>query len=192
MKELINGTEELSESVRSQIAEYWSRINLPANSLLLLEGDINDKIYFIEQGLARAFYYKNGKEYTSWIMQEGNFFYSAFSFLNQEPSFETIQLIEPSRLFFIRYTDLQKLLVENLEVNRTWRVLTENNLLRYDIQNRMLRSTTAEERLKKFIEDYPELYGRVPLKYIASYLDITPSSLSRLRSEEMKRVRKNG
>ncbi|AQG80290.1 Crp/Fnr family transcriptional regulator [Spirosoma montaniterrae] len=152
-------------------------------SVLLHEGDVSDKLYFIESGLVRAFYEWEGKEYTSWFASDEQFACSARSFFRQVPSFETIQVIEPSIIAYVRHSDIQRILTAMPEVENLMRLLAEHFLLQNESRLRVLRSLTAQQRFDHFVQHYPELYSRVPLQHLASYLDVTPSTLSRLRAK---------
>lgn len=158
----------------------------PRGSLLLMQGDVSDKLYFVETGLVRGFYEWTGKEYTAWFAQDGDFACSVRSFFTQDPSFETIQLLEESTLSFLRYQDIETAITANTtDMQEFIRLLTEQYLLQHESRVRMLRGMSAKERWDIFTTHHPALYCRVPLQYIASYLDLTPATLSRLRNPNM-------
>ena len=174
----------LPEQVWSHIKGICITQTLPRGSILLMQGDVSDKLYFMEQGVARGFYEWSKKEYTSWFVQEKQFACSIRSFVRQTPSFETIQLLETSKVSFVRYTDIQQTIRLLPEISHLTQLLNQHYLLRYESLVRVLRGMSAKERWDIFTAHHPGLYKRVPLQYIASYLDLTPSTVSRLRTKK--------
>ena len=150
------------------------------NKVLLPFEVICDKLYFLHSGLARGYYVENGKEITAWFAKENGFMYSPYSFLNQKSTLEAVELLEDSMLVSLAYEDLHKLYDLFPSTNNMGRLITESYLIRYDEQARSLRTLTAEERFRKFIIDYPSIYESVPLKHIASYLGMSPETVSRI------------
>jgi CRP/FNR family transcriptional regulator, anaerobic regulatory protein len=149
------------------------------NTVLLPLGAVCDKLYFLYSGLVRGYYLENEKEITAWFAKENDFVYST-SFLNQKPVFEVVELLEDSVLVSLSYEDLHQLYELFPATNNIGRLITESYLVRYDEQARSLRSLTAEERFRKFVAGYPSIYERVPLKHIASFLGMTPETVSRI------------
>jgi len=186
LQKVLDTVASLSEEVLRGVDTEFKNVYLPENKLLLLPGEVNDNLYFVEAGVLRAFYYHGTEELTSWMVAEGAFAYSVQSFLRQIPSLEGIQTWEPCRLRVLSREGLHQLLTQYPELNAVMRQLTEQYLLRYDTRVHSLRGMTPLERWERFQVQYPELCGRVALKYIASYIDITPSTLSRVRTGRMK------
>ena len=156
--------------------------------MLLTDGKICNKVYFIEQGIARAFYYKDDQDTTSWLMKEGDWIISVHSFYGQRPSHENIELLEDSILTSLGYADLQSIYQEFPEFNFVGRVLTEYYYTLSEERAFSLRLQNAEDRYKTLLNTNPEIFNRAPLKYIASYLGITDTSLSRIRREAFKKA----
>lgn len=153
-------------------------------SIILDEGSIKSESYFINQGLLRLYSIdQKGKEHIiqfapeNWMISERN------SMLFNEPSPYYIEAIEDSEVLVIGknfFIDLKKDIPEILELN----IKMLHNSIRF-MQQRitMLLSATAEERYLHFIKLYPNLTLRVPQLMIASYLGVTPESLSRVRKD---------
>src|SRR3712207_759737 len=99
----------ISDQLKESLLGVLSVIHLPKKSLLLEEGKVCDKVYFIEKGIGRVFYFNEGQEVTSWFMEENHLIISVHSFFTQRPSFENIELMEDSVLFAIDHKDLQRL-----------------------------------------------------------------------------------
>jgi CRP-like cAMP-binding protein len=155
---------------------------LPKGAILLAERQVSDKLFFIHKGLARSFYFEEGQEFTSRIGAENDFVYSPFSFAYQKASFETIQLLENSTLICIHKTDIDELHLKFPQAAYLSFKITERYLLLFDARIRALR-LSAEERLLHFQKQYPHLVLRLQITHLASYLGISRSCLSHLRTK---------
>lgn len=143
------------------------------------EGDI----FFIRKGLVRAFFYnENADEITFQIFAEKNFFGNIHSMMLHQPSRFTYEALEKTKVYTLPFNAFRKLMRENaerLEVDRNFMFQSTFS----QIYNRMESFVTLspEERYEKYVKDHPNIIHRVPDKYIASVLGITPVSLSRIR-----------
>lgn len=153
----------------------------PAGSILLNEGDISQNVFFIIKGMARAYYYEDEVEVTSWIIGDGEFIYSTASYVRQKPSFECIQLIENSEYFSIVKEDLEKLQLKHPEVAILTIKILEKYLSIYDSRVRFLR-LSANERYERYCHEFPNIAHHVKMEYLATFLGISRSSISKLRS----------
>lgn len=173
----------ISPALEAALASVIRREELPARQLLLQPGQVAQRLYFIEQGLARGYVLHAGQEVSSWFMREGDFVISIVSFLTQQPSTEYIELLEPSMLHSISYQQLQELYRTFPEFNYVGRVLTERYYVQSEQRAHQLRTLSAAARYARLVADFPSLMQRVPLKYLASHLGISPETLSRLRAK---------
>jgi CRP/FNR family transcriptional regulator, anaerobic regulatory protein len=173
----------LSDDIKDALSQILKKEDLPKKTLLLEEGKVSNSVYFIEKGLTRAFYYKEGKEITAWFMKENNMVISVYSFFTQKPSQENIELLEPSTLISIGFNDLQNLYKQFPEFNLFGRVLTEQYYVRSEERLISLRMQTAQERFTDLLQTYPDIFNRVSQKQIATYLGMSPETLSRLRGK---------
>lgn len=149
---------------------------------ILVAGKISTQIHFIELGLVRTFYLKDGKEITTYLSTDNNFVSSYSSFINQTKSYENIQCLETTETFSIEYEDMHELYETIPQWQKIGRILAEQNVICLADRLLKLQSITAKEKYKEFLKTYPDkIVQRTPLIHIASYLGITPESLSRIR-----------
>lgn len=170
--------------------EFWEELqstvvqrDIPRKTLLLRQGDVSNEISFIVKGLARAYYFKNDLDITSWLMRENDFIISVVSFFRQLPSEENIELLEDSTLISIPYRHLLALYSKYEAFNVVGRVITENYYILSEQRIYSMRMQTAQERYERMVSKDPGIFQRVPLKYIASYLGMKAETLSRIRGK---------
>lgn len=180
---LLNSIVPLSNEIVEQLRKITVTNKLPKGTLLLTEGQVSDKIFFLCEGMARAFYYENGDEITSWIVSDNDFIYSTASFIQQKPSFETIHLLEDSTVLCLTFQDLNEIHGKYPETIYISLKITEQYLLLYDERVRSLR-LSAEERYLRFQKQFPQIVAKVKVQYLASYLGLSRSSLNTLRSKK--------
>ncbi|NLR78346.1 Crp/Fnr family transcriptional regulator [Chitinophaga eiseniae] len=172
----------LSADSKLAMAAILDRKELPKGYQLVSAGTVCRHVYFIEKGLTRTFYSKDGKDVTDWISVEKTFATSIVSFITGLPDIRSIELLEPSVLWAIGHDDLQQLYDTNHEIERFGRLLVSYGLVQMQQRFDDLHFATARERYQKLLEQYPTIIQRVPLGMVASYLGITPETLSRIRA----------
>jgi len=151
---------------------------------ILQEGQISTHIHFILQGLVRVFYLKDGKEVTNYLSCDDGFVSSYSSFINQTRSFEFIQCIEHTETFSIQYGDMQELYERVPQWQKIGRVLSESTVVCLAERLMKIHSIPAKQKYLDFLETSPKkIVQRTPLVHIASFLGITPESLSRIRKD---------
>jgi CRP/FNR family transcriptional regulator, anaerobic regulatory protein len=174
----------LSAALHEHLINILKTKEVKKKEYLLKIGKVCKNIYFIEKGLFRCFYLNEEKEVNAWFMKEGDVIASVKSFYNQIPSYESIQALENSLVYYVEYDELQLIYKTFLEFNYVSRVLTEKY---YALSDERLYSTKmkkAFDRYKYLMEHHPEIILRVPSTYIASYLGITLETLSRIKSRK--------
>lgn len=147
---------------------------------LLRKGQLNAGLYILEYGILRFYYERNSKEVTTWFCKENMVAFSS-AFFFQIPSFENIQLIEDSSIYYIPGDILNKLYQVSEEMNTIGRKLSEEYCMEFEERVASLQTETALERYKKLLSTSPDIFQRVPLSQIASYLAISQETLSRIR-----------
>lgn len=174
----------VSEPLEAALRQTLRRQAFPRRHWLLQPGQVSDRIYFIEQGVARGYYLKEDREVTSWFMKESDFIISIVSFYTRQPAQEYIELLEDSVLWSITADQLQHLYDAFPEFNQTGRLLTERYYMLSELRAQNLRMQSARERYAHLLADFPAIFRRVPLKYIASHLGLSPETVSRLRADK--------
>lgn len=150
--------------------------------LILKEGDVCENIYWVAKGLVRQFYYKNEKELTEYMATENTIVMSIESLFREAPSHQQIQALEPTILFALPKSSLEREAVRNVNIQMLYRKILEESLIISQVHADMLRFESAQERYAKLVKRSPQLVLRAPLVYIASYLQMTPETLSRVRT----------
>jgi CRP-like cAMP-binding protein len=169
-----------------EYVSYYHRIEVPARTILLREGEVSRKAYFIEKGCIRAWLTSKRKDVTFQFFFENQSVSSAESFRKKVPSIFTIETIEPCVLHWISKENMDKIMEEIMAVPETRNQMNEVMFDRQWNYAHLFISFikyTPAERYSQLVKEHPELILRVPQQYIASYLGITPVSLSRIRSK---------
>ena len=149
---------------------------------LIKEGSTNNEVFYIREGLVRCFHVnEKGEEITFALLAEHQLVASADLILFNLPSRFYFEALENLSVFSINYDILQEIVSKNrqLEANRKHILQKLLKSLHSRVESFVLYS--PEKRYQKFILDNPTLINRVPDKYIANVLGITPVSLSRIR-----------
>jgi CRP-like cAMP-binding protein len=173
----------LDDDSRDALAAALQPLELPKGYQLLRPGGICHHLYFIEKGLTRTYYLKDGKDITDWISTEGTIAVSIVSFLTLQPDVRGIELLEPSTLFALGRSDLENLYSRFHDIERLGRLLVSGGILQLQQRFDDLHFATAHQRYQQLIDTTPSLINRVPLGMIASYLGITQETLSRIRAQ---------
>ena len=149
---------------------------------ILREGEVCRHIFWIVKGLVRQFYYKNKKELTEYMATENTVCMSIESLFKEEPSRQIIQALEPTIVYAMPMHDLEAVSMKSVNIQMLYRKSLEESLIISQQRADMLRFESAQDRYQKLVKTSPQLILRAPLVYIASYLQMTPETLSRVRT----------
>lgn len=145
------------------------------------------KIGFVSKGLFRMFYMVNGEENTTLFFSENQFVTDYFSFLNQTPSIGPIQALEDSIVYSVTQNNLQQLYeLKNWE--RIGRIMAERAFLFSVMEASRFLHDDYETRYVTFLKENPDYIQRIPQYMIASYLKMTPETLSRVKKRINKKT----
>lgn len=173
------------------LQRQFESLTLQKGQLLVREGEVSNKIYFIETGMLREFYQltdtDTDTDMTTWLLEEGNWACNIESYITQRPSKCSIEALEKTRVLCIKKTAIEQLLKELPQLGLFLASLYENYLLKVDQLNTLFRIRNAEKRFLLFEANNQHLVGRVKQKHLASLLGITPSQLSRIRAKNSKK-----
>ena len=147
-------------------------------------GSVCKESFFIEQGLLRTYYLKDGKEISEYFCAEGEWVNSPRSFMQQRLDIYSIDALEDTEAYRLKVADLVYLFDHYPEMERYAR-LSMGSLFGHLIERiTSLRFTTATEKYAHFCQVYAGIHQRIPLGMVASYLGITQETLSRIRARK--------
>jgi CRP-like cAMP-binding protein len=167
----------------AEIAGNFTRKTINKNALLLQPGRVSDEYLFVDSGLIRAFVHDvDGQEVTTSFYSSGQVAFEVSSFFNRTPSQEYLQALTDSTGWHITYEQLNALFHSRPEFREFGRSVLVRALT--SLKARMLDQITepAASRYEKLVQTNPEIVQHAPLKYVASYLGVTDTSLSRIRA----------
>ncbi|CAM3414560.1 Crp/Fnr family transcriptional regulator [Aequorivita lipolytica] len=174
----------LSETEAQQLSFPLKRMNYEKGSILLKKGDVCKHSFFVEKGLLRSYMLdEDGKEHVIQFAPENWFIVDRSSVYFNDASESYIEAIEDTIVVFIEEDFICKASETSLAFSKFNDRLLHNHILHMQKRINLLLGATAETRYLSFIKTYPDLLLRVPQWMIASYLGITPESLSRVRKE---------
>lgn len=172
---------DFSEKELLELVPYISLKKYEKNELVIREGETFNFIGFLNRGLIRSYILDNGKELTSRFTFENCVFTYLEGLLDDRFSHKTFQALEYSEVLILKKDDLPKILSMNPKFESIFRILLFDESV-MQIQNiEDERKETPTNRYLKFLKENPEIYNRLSIKDIASYLGIEPQSLSRIR-----------
>lgn len=165
-----------------QFSHLLSRKEVPAKTTLLREGQISTTAFYIEKGCIRSWFNQDGRDITFQFFFEREAVSSVESFMTGQPSLFNIESIEPcsiqtiSKKDFLFILDNSPAFKKDVEENIFKRLIFYQQLFLSRIKDK------PQKRYEELLKQRPEILQRIPLHYIASYLGITPVSLSRIRN----------
>lgn len=169
----------------SDVEEVLSKVKvqkLKKGDFFVRGEEKNNNIAFVKEGLLRYYFIKNsGEEINVFFRQEGTVVAAYQSIFNSSSSSLFIEALEPCTLLSIDFFELEKLYETNKNLEKASRKLLQNTLLETLERVEALIINNPEARYLHILKTNPDLYQRIPDKYIASYLGVTPVSLSRIR-----------
>jgi CRP-like cAMP-binding protein len=177
---------QLTEEETSRFTSVLKMKTLRRRQYLLQAGDVCRFEYFVSKGLLRAYTVDDkGAEHIVMLAAEDWWISDLFSFLSETPSTMHIDALEHSEVITIEKPDLEKLYIEIPKFERLMRIMFQKAFVAQ--QQRILGSISqsAEERYTSFVKKYPSLEQRIPQTQVASYLGITPETLSRVRKQQI-------
>jgi len=158
-----------------------NRYEFPKKSMLVEAGKVENYLSFIEKGIVRLYIPKEDGGLTFGFVFNGAFVSAYDSFLTQKPSEYTVETITDTILWRLGHKELQEVYASSSIGNLIGRKASEELFLKKSKRELSLLRDSAKQRYLNLFEERPELLREIPLKYIASYIGVTPQALSRIR-----------
>jgi CRP-like cAMP-binding protein len=155
------------------------------NELILKEGDVCREILYIDTGLLRQFYHKNGRQVTEHLGVDGTIVMCIESLFREEPTNLQVEALENSICYALPKKRLEEVALHNVNIQILYRKILEESLILSQVHADLVRFETAHDRYKRLCKLMPKVVQRAPLNYIANYLQMTPETLSRVRSASL-------
>lgn len=175
---------DFTEEQLNQVLDLFDVTTVAKNEIILHEGEQSEYFYFVEKGLLRSFSLdEDGKEHVIQFGPENWLVSDRYTTLCNQPAKFNIQAIEDSEVILINVKSQYLINEINPEYIKGMNVLLHNHVRHLQDRINLLLSASAKTRYQEFIKLYPNLLQRVPQWMIASYLGITPESLSRVRKD---------
>lgn len=149
---------------------------------LVDQGQVCDAIFYVQKGLVREYYYKNGKELTEYLAVDGTIVMCIESMFREEPSRLIVEALENTIVYALPKKRLEEVALHNVNIQILYRKILEESLIISQQRADMLRFESAKDRYLKLCKLNPKLMMKTPLVYVANYLQMTPETLSRVRS----------
>lgn len=196
MKDLVNDSRDIARELARKYStmthdelDVLESILVPMKfakgQMILSEGEICKHVYYIERGLIRQFYFKNGKQITEHLGEDRSIFMCIESFFREEPTKLQVEAIEPTWVYALPKQKLEQVALHNVNIQILYRKILEESLITSQVHADLVRFETAQARYKRMCKLSPQVILRAPLVYIASYLQMTPETLSRVRSSTL-------
>lgn len=183
MKDLIqfiNQFQKLDTPTEEAIRSHFFKESFAKNDYLLKKGQVSKKIHFISSGLVRRFYLKDGIESTIWLYHSGHWIASMSSYFNQKPSYEFFQACEDTTVYSLNYQDEQTLLQFPLFLKFHVEFLRKS-IAGFDEFHFVFGEMSAREKYIYLLEKFPLIIQKAKQKHIASLLNVSQETLSRIR-----------
>jgi CRP-like cAMP-binding protein len=171
----------LSEKNLSQFLDLTQEKKLKKGSFLVKAGETCMCLAFLESGTIRSYYLKEEKDITISFSLAGDFITSMSSFIQQKPSYEYIEVLENCTIRSISHTNLMELLAQEKELSEVYRQILESYYVQLEEQLIFSKFKSAKERYLDLMEKQPQIIQKAAIGQIASYLDMSIETLSRIR-----------
>ncbi len=182
LKDSIDAVYKVSDEAWQEMSVCWHEVNYSRKQLLTRAGDLEHYLYFVLDGVQRAYVTKDEKDSTLVFSYKGSFSGIVDSLMLQQPSIYQLETITKSRLLRMHYNDFNRLLNKYRCIETWGRVMLTIALSGTLQRNIELLSFTAEEKFRTLLQRSPHVLNLIPHKYLASYIGVDPATFSRLLS----------
>lgn len=171
----------VEDGLLQELLTVSSELTVAKNAFIVPEGKVDQHIYFIERGAVRVFLQSEFEELTIRFGYQGSFITSLSSFIKGTPSEFYIQAIRATKLRVISKVQFQEYIDCDDRYLKLYNAILEGLVLQQLEREIDLLTYSPSERLQRVLERSPNVFQEIPSKYIASYLRMTPETLSRIR-----------
>jgi CRP/FNR family transcriptional regulator, anaerobic regulatory protein len=186
--DFLNSVYPLTKELRDHLAEILEYKEFKAGDYLVKAGRLCEHVYFITSGFLRSFYNnEKGKEMNVWFMKQGDVVYAERSFLDHIPSAISIQALRNTGAFFISRDELNNIYDVHITFNIHGRKLTEKYYKQSLEREEIMRMHRASDRYNYLLEHFSDLANMAADKDLATFLRMTPVTISRLRNQRRKK-----
>lgn len=185
LKRFISKYVNLSDVELEDIASKFKSKVVKKNSYLLRQGDTCKDLVFVQEGCLRLYYLKDDIEVSVWFAFQQSSAIEIYSFISESPSNYFLQAIEDSEVLYLPKTELNKLYQHQPKMQEMMRNFWEDVILNLINRFTALQKDSAEKRYLDLL-DKPAYLETIPQKYLASFIGVTPTSLSRIRKQIIK------
>ncbi|MBK6275759.1 MAG: Crp/Fnr family transcriptional regulator [Saprospirales bacterium] len=171
---------QLPADVLNDIVSKFRSKNIKKNELVLMEGETCKDLIFVQNGCLRLYYIQEDVEISVWFALKHSSAIEIYSFISETPSNYFLQAIEETEILYLPKTELNKLYETHPKMQEMMRKFWEDVILHLLQRFTALQRDTAEQRYLDLLNK-PELLQTIPQKYLASFIGVTPTSLSRIK-----------
>ena len=180
-KKFLQGLAPFDESEFDESDLLFSHAVIKKNCFYLKAGHYSERIAYVKSGLFRSYFESKGKETTTFFAKPGTIAVDLHSFIQRIPSKESIQALEETEVSYIERKTLYALYEGNWKWQQVGRLLMEHYFVESEERTIRLQSKSAHDLYEYFVQQHPDIVKVASLSYIASYLGMTPETLSRIR-----------
>jgi len=180
LKAFISNYVSMDETELDYIAGLFKPRKLKKHEFLLQQGTVCSDVVFAQDGCVRLYYLDDDMEISVWFAFANSSAIDIYSFISEKPSIYFLQAIEESEIWYLPKSELLKLYETHPKMQEMMRCFWEDAVLNLIDRFTALQRDTAEERYLDLLSK-PEYMQKIPQKYLASFIGVTPTSLSRIR-----------
>ena len=174
---------EIEEDAKTAFANKLQILELDRGDLVEKAGEVCDHLYLVAEGSLRSYYYKDNKDITVSFALEGEFTTSMYSFISRQPGYENIEAMESSTVGKISHLELKELFETHPILERGYRIILEQYYIALEEQLIFTKFKSAKDRYLSLMESRPKIIHKASVGQIASYLDMSIETLSRIRGK---------
>ncbi len=185
LKKFFNDYVPLPDSELEDIVSKFKKKKIKKNEFVLMQGEICKDLIFVQQGCLRLYYLQDDIEVSVWFALKYSSAIEIFSFISETPTSNYLQAIEDSEVLYLPKSELNKLYESHPKMQEMMRKFWEDVILHLLDRFTALQRDSADKRYLDLLNK-PELLQTIPQKYLASFIGVTPTSLSRIKKNIIK------